>query len=629
MKRIYLFTSFFCFMLGVEGCIINSQPTPPPVQNATEASPTQAQISASTSVTDELPEETTEATLASATATPLPPATAVVETTVPTPMSSPISPPAKASTHTFIVTNSQARHISFVDPLQGVVTQVEVGTAPWGLALAPDERLYVSTAEGVAVIDLTQRERVALVPYQADVGPAQYGEYRPGGMGLAAAPDGRQIYIGVYLPNQPSRLEILDTKTLTIVDSVPIGLRPFAVLADPDGREVFTIDHDSFSVTAIDLLTLNTRTLEVAPLDRGAFAKPHYAALDGEGKLWLPVQGQALVHLDPATGQATTIPLTANTHQHGVALTPDEKQLLIVGTGAAGGATAGPSLTIFDTQMMTEEVLPLARTHEDIAISPDGQLAYLTGGNSLTGGWEGVTIIDLASRTLTELDVAGYPLDIVTIETTPSQDATITEEIDMSEKNMALIAAAGQGDMVAVQNLLSQGASVEAQNESGVTALIAAAYQNHIEVAKILIDAGADVNIQDNTRQSAYLITTADGYLELLELTLAAGADVHSLDSFNGTGLIRAADRGHVEIIETLLQTDIKVDHINRLNWTALLEAIILGDGGPRHTEVVRLLVEAGADVNLADGSGVSPLEHARQRGHQEMVAILEEAGAR
>ena len=100
----------------------------------------------------------------------------------------------------------------------------------------------------------------------------------------------------------------------------------------------------------------------------------------------------------------------------------------------------------------------------------------------------------------------------------------------------------------------------------------------------------------------------------------------NSLDSYNGTGLIRAADRGHVEIIEELLKTDIDIDHVNRLDWTALLEAIILGDGGSRHTEVVRFLVEAGADVNLADGAGITPLAHARQRGFVEMIKLLEGA---
>ncbi len=149
-----------------------------------------------------------------------------------------------------------------------------------------------------------------------------------------------------------------------------------------------------------------------------------------------------------------------------------------------------------------------------------------------------------------------------------------------------------------------------------------------LKLVDLLIAAGADVNVQDRTSQSAYLIPTADGSLEFLRMTLQAGADVHSLDSYRGTGLIRAADRGHVEIIRELLTTDIPIDHVNRLGWTALLEAIILGDGGARHTEVVRLLVAAGANVNLADSGGVTPLAHAQQRGFAEIVSILTAAGA-
>jgi ankyrin repeat protein len=64
------------------------------------------------------------------------------------------------------------------------------------------------------------------------------------------------------------------------------------------------------------------------------------------------------------------------------------------------------------------------------------------------------------------------------------------------------------------------------------------------------------------------------------------------------------------------------------LGWTALLEEIILGDGGPRHTEVVRLLGEAGADVNLADGQGMTPLQHAEKDGYAEIARILRDAGA-
>ena len=107
------------------------------------------------------------------------------------------------------------------------------------------------------------------------------------------------------------------------------------------------------------------------------------------------------------------------------------------------------------------------------------------------------------------------------------------------------------------------------------------------------------------------------------------GADVDTKDSYNGTGLIRAADRGHLRILERLLDTEVEIDHVNRLGWTALLEAILLGGGGREHTEVVRLLVEAGAEVNLADGHGVTPLGHARRQGYDEIAAILQRSGGR
>jgi ankyrin repeat protein len=177
-----------------------------------------------------------------------------------------------------------------------------------------------------------------------------------------------------------------------------------------------------------------------------------------------------------------------------------------------------------------------------------------------------------------------------------------------------MISAAQRGDAGAVKGLLEEGASVDARDGSGRTALVAAAYENRVGVAKVLVEAGAGVNVKDETEQSAYLISTSEvgDDPRLLRLTLRNGANVKSLDSYRGTGLIRAAERGHVRIVSELLETNIEVDHVNELGWTALLEAIILGDGGPRHTEVVRLLVEAGANVNLADGEGVTPLEHAR-----------------
>ena len=87
--------------------------------------------------------------------------------------------------------------------------------------------------------------------------------------------------------------------------------------------------------------------------------------------------------------------------------------------------------------------------------------------------------------------------------------------------------------------------------------------------------------------------------------------------------------RDSPETVRELLKTKIDIDHVNRLGWTALLETIILSDGGPTHQDILRQLIEAGASVNIADGEGVSPLIHARQRGYAEMITMLEKAGAR
>lgn len=159
------------------------------------------------------------------------------------------------------------------------------------------------------------------------------------------------------------------------------------------------------------------------------------------------------------------------------------------------------------------------------------------------------------------------------------------------------------------------------------TRLIAAAWDNDVARAGKLVRQGADVNAKDDTEQSAFLIASSEGYLDLLDLTLRSGADVRSLDSFDGTALIRAAERGHADIVGRLLQTRIRVDHVNNLGWTALHEAIILGDGSERYVDTVRLLVAAGADVQLpSERDGVAAIEHAESKGYDVIASTLRKA---
>lgn len=189
--------------------------------------------------------------------------------------------------------------------------------------------------------------------------------------------------------------------------------------------------------------------------------------------------------------------------------------------------------------------------------------------------------------------------------------------------------AAERGDLVAMQRLASNRQAIDARNSQGQTALLVATHRNHIALAQWLIARGANVNAQDAISDSPYLLAGARGRLEILRMTLTAGADLRSTNRYGGTALIPAAHYGHVDVVREMLKTAVDVNHINRLGWTALLEAIILGDGGRAHTEIVALLLRHGAHPELADAQGVTPLAHARQRGQSGIADLLRAAGAK
>ena len=188
-----------------------------------------------------------------------------------------------------------------------------------------------------------------------------------------------------------------------------------------------------------------------------------------------------------------------------------------------------------------------------------------------------------------------------------------------------LLNAARDGDAGRVARLLKAGASPDARDRSGRSALTFAALGDHVEAAHVLVAAGADPDPQDEGRNNALLVTGETGSVAMLRVILKAKPDLRRTNRFGGTALIPAADRGHLAYVRELLRTtDIDVNHVNNLGWTALLEAVILGDGGPVHTEIVRELLAHGADQGLPDREGVTALEHARQRGYAGMVRLLQ-----
>jgi hypothetical protein len=189
--------------------------------------------------------------------------------------------------------------------------------------------------------------------------------------------------------------------------------------------------------------------------------------------------------------------------------------------------------------------------------------------------------------------------------------------------------AAAAGDLATISVLLAEGMPVDSRGADGRTPVMAATVARQTEAVRVLIDADANVDIRDNRLDNPFLYAGAEGLLDILRLVNEAGADPALTNRFGGIALIPACERGHVEVVRYLLEeSDVDVDHVNDLGWTGLLEAIILADGDAGHQEIVRLLLAAGADPELADGEGVTPLAHARAKGQAEIVAILLAGGA-
>ena len=193
-----------------------------------------------------------------------------------------------------------------------------------------------------------------------------------------------------------------------------------------------------------------------------------------------------------------------------------------------------------------------------------------------------------------------------------------------------LHAAAARGDVAEIEKRIASHENKEAIDNRHRTPLHVAVYLRKHDAARALIRLGADPNKLEADRYDIITIAAVANDLPMLKLAIEGGGNPKAVTSrYDGTALIAAAHLGHIEVVRMLIAAKAPLDHVNNLKWTALIESIVLGDGGRNHTETLRALVEAGADINMADGNGSTPLKLARDRGFREMVAILEKAGAK
>lgn len=197
-------------------------------------------------------------------------------------------------------------------------------------------------------------------------------------------------------------------------------------------------------------------------------------------------------------------------------------------------------------------------------------------------------------------------------------------DMNTTASEQQIINAVEANDTTLVVKLLQSGIPINTVDRDKRSLLLIATNNRNFPMAALLVRYGASVNQQAQNDDSPFLYAGASGQTELVQLYLDNGARFDVFNRFNGTALIPACERGYVETVRLLAFTEgYPINHINRIGWTGLLEAIILGDGSEKYQQIVQILKDAGANMRIPDSLGITPLQHAEERGYTAIADII------
>lgn len=178
-----------------------------------------------------------------------------------------------------------------------------------------------------------------------------------------------------------------------------------------------------------------------------------------------------------------------------------------------------------------------------------------------------------------------------------------------------IIAAANNGDTMTVVDLLKRGMDVNTADPSGTTLLMISARLGNLDLLETLLANRASVNRRNQFGDTALLLAVLKGQIEAVQALIDKGAD---LNSSGWTPLHYTVFADSREITALLIAKGANLDTRAPNGQTALMLAVKFGK-----TDLVRQLIDAEADVDLADYEGVSPLQLARKLGHVEIADYL------
>jgi ankyrin repeat protein len=201
-------------------------------------------------------------------------------------------------------------------------------------------------------------------------------------------------------------------------------------------------------------------------------------------------------------------------------------------------------------------------------------------------------------------------------------------------------------DAETVRALLRAGSKANVANRNGITPLSLAALNGTRSIVEALIEAGADVNARLPQGQTALMMAARAGHADALDVLLSRGADVNAREQVLGeTALIWAAAEDHGDAIKVLVARGADVNgRSNRLTFpqeeygdgkSARLTVLPKGNWAPlmyaarqNASGALKALAESGANLNATDPDNMTALNLAIINAHYDAAAVLLDLGA-
>ncbi|KAJ6667086.1 hypothetical protein lerEdw1_019090 [Lerista edwardsae] len=191
-----------------------------------------------------------------------------------------------------------------------------------------------------------------------------------------------------------------------------------------------------------------------------------------------------------------------------------------------------------------------------------------------------------------------------------------------SDRCSAVGLAAREGDATCLKKLIKQGYSVDVRDNRGWMAIHEAAFHNRSECLKVLLRAAPSGNyIRSQTFEGScpLHLSVTQGNVECVAILLKSGADPNQVTQDETTPLFLAVGSGHTDVIKLLLQHGANINGPHCWSgWNSLHEASFR-----RYPEILKLLLDQGANKESEDDFGITPLFIAAQYGQLECLRIL------